>query len=173
MEPVAEPSSASMRDMTAAVVVDKEGNVCRTPRDLKTDLLNFLNQSDIQKRKRKFDIPLFTSGSYLAVTRADPLSSSGTSKFVGICIARTNKGLGSIFTLRNVINGMGVEMMFELYSPKLKEIQVLKLERRRKAKLYYLREKPPQYSTVDENMEPVPNDGVNVPVYKRGKGEPA
>ncbi|CAI8006880.1 39S ribosomal protein L19, mitochondrial [Geodia barretti] len=82
--------------------------------------------------------------SYLAVTRADPHSPIGTSKFVGICIARRNKGLGSTFILRNVLNGMGVEMMYELYSPAIREIQVLKLERRRRAKLYYLRDKPCQ-----------------------------
>ena len=152
------------------VVVD--GTVCRTPREANTDLLNFLNQSDIQKRRRNIDIPFFTAGSYLAVTKADPYSPTGTSKFVGICIARRNKGLGSTFILRNVISGVGVEMMYELYSPAIREIQVLKLERRRRAKLYYLRDKPLKYSTVSEKMQPVPNNGVPS-VYKRKKGEPA
>ena len=152
------------------VVVD--GTVCRTPREANTDLLNFLNQSDIQKRRRNIDIPFFTAGSYLAVTKADPYSPTGTSKFVGICIARRNKGLGSTFILRNVVNGIGVEMMYELYSPSIREIQVLKLERRRRAKLYYLRDKPLKYSTVSEKMQPVPNNG-EPSVYKRKKGEPA
>ena len=101
--------------------------VCHSPREANTDLLDFLNQSDIQKRRRNIDIPFFTAGSYLAVTRADPHSPTGTSKFVGICIARRNKGLGSTFILRNVIGGVGVEIMYELYSPAIREIEILKL----------------------------------------------
>ena len=146
--------------------------ICHTPREANTNLLDFINQSDIQKRRRNIGIPFFTPGSYLAVTRADPHSPTGTTKFVGICIARRNKGLGSTFTLRNVINGVGVEMMYELYSPAIREIEVLKLERRRRAKLYYLRDKPLKYSTVSEKMQPVPNNGEPT-VYKRKKGAPA
>lgn len=106
------------------------------------------------------------------MTHADPYSPSGETKFVGICIARRNNGLGSTFTLRNVLNGMGVEMMFELYSPTLREVKVLKLERRRRAKLYYLRDKPLKFSTVNEKMEPVDTSG-RVLVYKRKRGDPA
>ena len=146
--------------------------ICHTPREANTNLLDFINQSDIQKRRRNIDIPFFTPGSYLAVTWADPHSPTGTTKFVGICIARRNKGLGSTFILRNVINGVGVEMMYELFSPAIREIEVLKLERRRRAKLYYLRDKPLKYSTVSEKMQPVPNNG-EPSMYKRKKGAPA
>ena len=104
------------------------------------------------------------------MTRSDPHSPSGITKFVGICIAKRNKGLGSNFILRNVIDGIGVEMTFELYSPTIKEIQVLKLERRRRAKLYYLRDKPAKYSTVNENMKPVKSDKV---LKYRRRGAPA
>ena len=165
-------STASNERVPTTTHVIVNDTVCHTPKEANTNLLNFLNQSDIQKRHRSIDIPFFTAGSYLAVMRADPHSPTGTSKFVGICIARRNKGLGSTFILRNVLNGVGVEMMYELYSPAIREIQVLKLERRRRAKLYYLRDKPAKYSTVSEKMQPVPNDGVPS-VYKRKKGEPA
>ena len=144
--------------------------MCYTPEESKTNLLDFLTKSDIQKRTRNADIPYFTSGSYLAVTRADPYSSTGTTKFVGICIARSNNGLGSTFILRNVIDGIGVEVMFELYSPAVREIKVLKLERRRRAKLYYLRDKPAKYSTVNQNMEPVKSDRI---LIHRRRGAPA
>jgi hypothetical protein len=46
---------------------------------------------------------------------------------------------------------------------------VLKLERRRRAKLYYLRDKPLKYSTVNENMEPIEGE---MTVYRR-RGRPA
>ena len=145
--------------------------VCRTPSEAKTNLLDFLNQSDRQKRHANIDIPFFTAGSYVAVTKADPYSPAGVTRFVGICIARRKKGLGSTFILRNVIGGIGVEMMLELYSPAIKKIEVLKLEQRRRAKLYYLRDKPDKYSTVSEKMQPVSSKELSV--YKRRKGAPA
>lgn len=151
----------------------RKNKICVSPKKAKTNLLDFLNQSDITKRKANMAIPFFTAGSYISVVRGDPFSPTGESKFVGICIARRKmKRLGSTFTLRNVMNGIGVEMMFELYSPAIKEIKVLKLERRRRAKLYYLREKPPKYCTVKENMKPV-DTGGKVQLYKRKHGEPA
>lgn len=170
-EPEAQsPSSPNTVSTRSQVIVND--TVCHTPKEANTNLLDFLNLSDIQKRRQKIDIPFFTAGSYLAVTRADPHSPTGTTKFVGICIARRNKGLGSTFILRNVISGIGVEMMFELYSPAIKQIEVLKLERRRRAKLYYLRDKPLKYSTVNEKMQPEKYTG-KISLYKRKKGEPA
>ncbi|XP_064405146.1 large ribosomal subunit protein bL19m-like [Halichondria panicea] len=164
--------SILMTDSSRTVAKLKSG-VCDNPKEANTNLLNFLNQSDITKRKVNSRIPFFTAGSYLLVTRADPFSPRGESKFVGICIARRKVNtLGSTFTMRNVIDGIGVEIMFELYSPAIKEIKVLKLEKRRRAKLYYLRDKPPKYSTVKENMKPVPNAG-KIAVYRRKPGEPA
>ena len=70
------------------------------------------------------------------------------------------------------MNGIGVEMMYELYSPAIKEIKVLKLERRRRAKLYYLRDKPAKYSTVNEKMQPVEAPRGMIPKHRR-RGAPA
>ena len=170
----AEPENAeysSEKENLEGTQVVLNNAVCNTPKEAKTNLLGFLNQSDIQKRQNRINIPFFTAGSYLAVTRADPYSVTGITKFVGICIARRNKGLGSTFILRNVMEGQGVEMMFELYSPAIKEIQVLKLERRKRAKLYYLRDKPQRYSKVNEKMQPV--QSTELSIYKRKKGAPA
>ena len=165
-------SGTSEERVSTNTQVVMNDTICHTPREANTNLLDFINQSDIQKRRRNIDIPFFTPGSYLAVTQAYPHSPTGTTKFVGICIARRNKGLGSTFILRNVINGVGVEVMYELYSPAIREIEVLKLERRRRAKLYYLQDKPLKYSTVSDKMQPVPNNGEPT-VYKRKKGAPA
>ena len=164
-------ATQNQEDVTKVKYVPKDQPPCHTPKEAKTNTLDFLNKSDIQKRTHAVDIPYFTAGSYLSVTRADPYSPTGVTKFVGICIAKRNRGLGSTFILRNVINEIGVEMMFEQFSPAVKEIKVLKLERRRRAKLYYLRDKPAKYSTVNERMEPVKSNRILK--YKRKRGAPA
>lgn len=147
--------------------------MCPTPKDASTNLLDFLNRSDVRKRRINTKIPFFTPGSYVSVTKADPYSPSGESTFAGICISRRKiNQLGSTFILRNVINGTGVEVMYELYSPAIREIKVLKLERRRRAKLYYLRDKPQKYSTVNEKMEPIEAPKGVIPLHRR-RGAPA
>jgi large subunit ribosomal protein L19 len=59
--------------------------------------------------------------------------------FEGLCIARSNKGAGSSFTVRKLSFGEGVERVFPLYSPVLDKIEVVRRGDVRRAKLYYLR----------------------------------
>ena len=59
--------------------------------------------------------------------------------FEGVCIARSNKGLNSNFTVRKISYGEGVERVFPLYAPTVAEIQVVRRGDVRRAKLYYLR----------------------------------
>jgi large subunit ribosomal protein L19 len=62
-----------------------------------------------------------------------------TQAFEGVCIARSNKGLNSNFTVRKISYGEGVERVFALYSPTIAEIAVVRRGDVRRAKLYYLR----------------------------------
>ncbi|MBC2777699.1 50S ribosomal protein L19 [Parasphingopyxis marina] len=59
--------------------------------------------------------------------------------YEGVCIARTNRGMGSSFTVRKISFGEGVERVFPLYSPNVDSVTVLKRGVVRRAKLYYLR----------------------------------
>ena len=60
--------------------------------------------------------------------------------FEGIVIARKRAGLRSSITVRKVTAGVGVERVFPLHSPKMDKIQITRLGRVRRSKLYYLRE---------------------------------
>lgn len=51
---------------------------------------------------------------------------------------------------------LGVEICYEMYSPRIQSIEVLKLEKRLDDNLMYLRDALPEYSTVDLDMKPVP-----------------
>ena len=62
-----------------------------------------------------------------------------TQAFEGVCIARSNRGLNSNFTVRKISYGEGVERVFPLYSPLIAEIAVVRRGDVRRAKLYYLR----------------------------------
>ncbi|XP_063771334.1 large ribosomal subunit protein bL19m [Pseudophryne corroboree] len=134
------------------------------PRCRKDPLVFYVERQDMIERRKVITIPEFYVGSILAVTMSDPHASGKPNRFVGLCIQRSGKGLGATFLLRNIIDGQGVEMKYDLYSPRIQEIEVLKLEKRQDNNLLYLRDALPEYSTVDVNMKPIVFRESEVPV---------
>ncbi|UCF30344.1 MAG: 50S ribosomal protein L19 [bacterium] len=59
--------------------------------------------------------------------------------FEGVVIARKRAGIRSAITVRKVSAGIGIERVFPIHSPKIERIQVTRLGRVRRSKLYYLR----------------------------------
>ncbi|MBV8094023.1 MAG: 50S ribosomal protein L19 [Acetobacteraceae bacterium] len=85
-------------------------------------------------------VPAFQAGDTVRVAvRVVEGERTRTQAFEGVCIARSNKGLNSNFTLRKISYGEGVERVFPLYSPTIAEIAVVRRGHVRRAKLYYLR----------------------------------
>ncbi|NCO23631.1 MAG: 50S ribosomal protein L19 [Candidatus Infernicultor aquiphilus] len=70
--------------------------------------------------------------------------------FKGIVIAKKHSGSKETFTVRKVSKGVGVEKIFQLHSPNIAKIVVLKKGKTRRAKLYYLRNRVGKSSTVKE-----------------------
>jgi len=60
-------------------------------------------------------------------------------QFQGEVISIRGAGLGKTFTVRKISDGVGVERIFPLHSPRIAKIDVLKKTRVRRAKLYYRR----------------------------------
>ena len=57
----------------------------------------------------------------------------------GVIIAKGNSGTSATITLRRIVQGIGVERVYLLNSPKLKNLEVLRHSKIRRSKLYYLR----------------------------------
>ena len=73
--------------------------------------------------------------------------------FEGVCIARSNKGMGSCFTVRKISFGEGVERVFPLYSPNVASIEVVRRGAVRRAKLYYLRGRTGKAARIAERRD--------------------
>ena len=85
-------------------------------------------------------VPEFAPGDTLRVSvNIKEGERSRVQAFEGVCIARSNKGLNSNFTVRKISYGEGVERVFPLYAPTIAEITVVRRGDVRRAKLYYLR----------------------------------
>jgi large subunit ribosomal protein L19 len=85
-------------------------------------------------------VPEFAPGDTLRVlVRVVEGERTRTQAFEGVCIARSNRGLNSSFTVRKISYGEGVERVFPLHAPSLAGIEVVRRGKVRRAKLYYLR----------------------------------
>jgi large subunit ribosomal protein L19 len=59
--------------------------------------------------------------------------------YEGTIIARKNSSINTTITVRKVLQGIGIERVFLIHSPKIDSIKVLRSSKVRRAKLYYLR----------------------------------
>jgi large subunit ribosomal protein L19 len=102
------------------------------------------------------DIPEFRAGDTLRVgVRVVEGERTRVQNFEGVCIARSNRGINSNFTVRKISYGEGVERVFALYSPTIAEITVVRHGDVRRAKLYYLRGRSGKSARIAERAREV------------------
>jgi large subunit ribosomal protein L19 len=94
----------------------------------------------LESFKRK-DLPEIRPGDIVRVyIKVKDKDKEKTEVFEGIVIARKHrKEMGATFTVRKEVSGIGVEKIFPLHSPLIEKIEILKRQKTKRAKLYYLR----------------------------------
>ena len=106
------------------------------------------------------DIPDFRPGDTVRVgVKVVEGTRERIQNFEGVVIARSNRGMGSNFTVRKMSFGEGVERVFPLYSPIVDSITVVRRGVVRRAKLYYLRGRTGKSARIAERRDPRPAKG--------------
>ena len=72
--------------------------------------------------------------------------------FEGTVIAKHGGGISETFTVRRVSYGVGVEKTFPIHSPNVEKVDIIRVGKVRRAKLYYLRDRVGKASKVKEQI---------------------
>lgn len=76
-----------------------------------------------------------------------------TQAFEGVIIKKHGSGVNKTITVRRVFQGIGVERVFPVFSPRVEDIKVLRRGHVRRAKLYYLRELTGKATRIKEKIK--------------------
>lgn len=120
------------------------------------NIIQTLEAEHIAKLTESKSIPTFAPGDTLRVNvTVKEGERSRIQAFEGLCIARSNRGLNSSFTVRKISYGEGVERVFPLYAPIIADITVVRRGDVRRAKLYYLRGRRGKSARIAEKAREV------------------
>jgi len=73
--------------------------------------------------------------------------------YEGTIIAMRNGGINETFTVRKIFQGVGVERVFLLHSPRIDSITIIRKGRVRRAKLFYLRDRVGKSTRVKQRFD--------------------
>ena len=101
----------------------------------------------------KTDVPQFGIGDgvkvYIRITEGEK---ERIQLFEGTVIARHGGGISETFTVRRVSYGVGVEKTFPIHSPNVEKVDIIRVGKVRRAKLYYLRDRVGKAAKVKEQI---------------------
>ncbi|AUC60417.1 LSU ribosomal protein L19 RplS [Cyanobacterium sp. HL-69] len=104
--------------------------------------------------KEKGSLPSLNVGDTIKVgVRIQEGGKERVQPFEGTIIAMRNGGINETITVRKIFQGVGVERVFLLHSPKIADIQVIRRGKVRRAKLYYLRDRVGKATRIKQRFD--------------------
>jgi len=117
-----------------------------------SNIIQILEKEQVEKLNK--DIPDFSAGDTVAVqVKVKEGQRTRLQTFEGVVIAKRNRGLNSSFTVRKISHGVGVERVFQSYSPIIESINVKRYGDFIRTKLYYMRELSGKAARIKEKLK--------------------
>ena len=109
---------------------------------------------ELEKNYKKSEIPQMNPGDTVKVSvRIVEGNKERIQAFEGTIIKMHGAGLNKTVTVRKVFQGIGVERVFLIHSPRIDKFQVLRKGDVRRSKLYYLRKRSGKATRIKEKIE--------------------
>lgn len=138
---LAAPPASALTPRKGTAVIDHINSTLRKTYDPSSTLTNLFSRRHPERIR---------PGSIITVTSYTTPARTATSSFSGVLMGMRRRGVDTSFTLRNVINRLGVETSFKIYSPMIKEVKIVKraeggkgsgVKDLKRAKVNYLRDR--------------------------------
>jgi len=108
----------------------------------------------IEAEQLKSDLPKIYVGDTVKVgVRIREGDKERIQPYEGTVIAMRNGGINETITVRRIFQGVGVERVFLLHSPRIEKIKVMRRGKVRRAKLYYLRDRIGKATRVKQRFD--------------------
>ena len=96
--------------------------------------------NDLEKIFVKKDLPIISIGDNVKIgVKIIEGNKERIQFYEGTVIAKKNSSINTTITVRKILQGIGVERIFLVHSPKVDSINILRSSKVRRSKLYYLR----------------------------------
>jgi large subunit ribosomal protein L19 len=107
--------------------------------------------AQVHTAAKRTDLPDFHAGDTVSVDfKVIEGNKERVQTFTGVVIQRRGSGVSATFTVRKISNGISVERIFPLESPRLTGVKVSRLGKVRRARLFYMRELQGKASRIKE-----------------------
>lgn len=108
----------------------------------------------IEAEHLKTDLPIIHVGDTIRVgVRIREGGKERVQPYEGTVIAKRNGGINETITVRRIFQGVGVERVFLLHSPRIANIKIVRRGKVRRAKLYYLRDRSGKATRIKQRFD--------------------
>src|SRR6476469_2892355 len=108
----------------------------------------------IESEQLKTDLPIIHVGDTVKVgVKIREGNKERVQPYEGTVIGKRNGGINETITVRRIFQGVGVERVFLIHSPRIATIQVMRRGKVRRAKLYYLRDRVGKATRVKQRFD--------------------
>ncbi|CAN6579561.1 unnamed protein product [Malus baccata var. baccata] len=124
----------------AEAVLESEPEEPKPPRKSRVklgDIMGILNKRAVEAAEHERPVPDIRTGDVVQIKLEVPENKRRLSIYKGIVISRQNAGIHTTIRIRRIIAGIGVEIVFPLYSPNIKELKVLSHRKVRRARFHF------------------------------------
>ena len=119
------------------------------------DKLSLISKKELETKFLNLNLPSIAVGDTVRLGVSITEGNKERTQFTeGVIIAKKNSGLNCTITLRRVLQGIGVERVYLIHSPKLKSVEILRSSKIKRSKLYYLRLRFGKATRLEQKFKP-------------------
>lgn len=116
--------------------------------------MNIIQTLEAEQMQAAKPLPAFAPGDTIVVqVKVKEGDRVRLQSYEGIVIAKSDRGLNSSFTVRKISHGVGVERVFQTYSPMIDSVELKRRGDVRRAKLYYMRDLSGRAARIKEKLQ--------------------